>query len=155
MKFQRIRLETKNFDYLQGSRLLSFSNGLHKRGGGKRLDTAVPQTSGGRAIPEQLKRLLRNITIQSKNRGHIDYLQVSPQIIDHHRRSGAASLRRRFEHPLQLGQVAGKGERGVGENRVGLKRPGGEGCDEAGGLEGVFVVVLCLGEDRIGEVGGD
>ena len=48
--------------------------------------------------------------------------------------------------------MAGEGEAGAEEERAGLKRPGGESSDEAGGFEGVVVVGLVV---EGWEVGGD
>ena len=94
--------------------------------------------------------MVRYLVLQPENRRHVDNLHVRPEIIDHdgRRRRGG---RRRFESSLELGEVAGEGERGAEEEGVGLDGPGREGGDEAGGLERVVLVVFEVGR----EVGGD
>lgn len=54
--------------------------------------------------------------------------------------------------------MAGERERRAEEERIGLERPGGEGGDEASGVEGIFVFVGGIGVDILvdgGEIGGD
>lgn len=95
--------------------------------------------------------------VQAQNRGYVDNLHVGSQIIDHNRRRGGRRRRRRrFKDALKLSKVAGEREAGAEEERAGLEGPGGEGGDEAGGLERIFfaVAVVVVGVEG-GEVGGD
>lgn len=138
---------------------MGLSDSLDQSSSRESFNAAIPQASGGAAVPEELKRVVRDVVFQPQNRSDIDDLHVGPQIIDHHggRRRGCGGGGRGFEGAFQLGEVAGEGEGGAEEERVGLQGPGGEGGDEAGGQEGVFVVgvVGLLGVGEGGEVGGD
>lgn len=153
----KVGINSKEKTYLEGSGLLRLSNGLDKSSRGKGFDTTIPQTSSRATVPEQLKRVVRNVVVQTQNGSHVDDLHIRPQVINHDSgrgRRGRGRGRRGggFEGALELGEVAGEGEAGAEEERAGLEGPGGEGGDEAGGFEGVVVVGLVV---EGWEVGGD
>lgn len=155
----KVNINSKEKTYLEGSGLLRLSNGLDKSSRGKGFDTAIPQTSSRATVPEQLKRVVRNVVVQAQNGCHVDDLHIRPQVINHDSGRGGRGRgrgrRRRgggFEGALELGEVAGEGEAGAEEERAGLEGPRGEGGDEAGGFEGVVVVGLVV---EGWEVGGD
>lgn len=147
--------------YLEGSGFLGFSDGLHKSSSSESFNAAIPQASSGATVPEELKRVVWDVVFQAQDRSDIDDLHVGPEIIDHNggRRRGWRRRGGGFEGALELGEVAGEGERGAEEERVGLQGPGREGGDESGGLKRVVVVgggVVGLGlVVEGGEVGGD
>lgn len=144
-----------NGNFLEGSGFLCLSDGLDKSGSGESLNAAIPQASSGAAIPKELKGVVGNVVFQSQDGSDVDDLHIRPEIIndDRRRRRGGVGRGRGFEGAFELGEVAGEGEGGSEEEGGGLEGPGGEGGDEAGGLEGVVVVVgVVRGEG--GEVGG-
>ena len=99
--------------------------------------------------------MLRDIAIQSQNRRHVDDLHISPKVIHHNRRRRIRSGRGEFQGSFEFREVAGEGEGGASEDGARLEGPGGEGRDESGGLERIFLVGL--GRLRRGglEIGGD
>lgn len=157
---------------LKSSGLLGLPNGLNKSSSGKSLHTAIPQTGSRRTVPEQLKCVVRYIIVQPQNGGHVYDLQISPKIIDHNRRSRGGQRRRRrcrssrrrwwrwwwFENTLEFSKVAWEGKARAGEDWAWVEGPGGEGGDEAGGLERIiflFLGGLGLLRRRWWEVGSD
>lgn len=150
------RIERQDI-YLEGSGFLCLSDGLDESSSGESLHAAIPQASGGAAIPKELKGVVGNVVFQSQDGSDVDDLHIRPEIIDDDRRRrrgvGRGGRGRGFEGAFELGEVAGEGEGGAEEEGGGLEGPGGEGGDEAGGLEGVVVVVGVVGGEG-GEVGG-
>lgn len=98
--------------------------------------------------------MVRNVVVQSQNRSDVDDLHISPEIINHDGGRGRG-CGGQFEDALELGEVAGEGEGGAEIEWAGLEGPGGEGGDEARGLERVFLVVVLGLRLGVWEVGGD
>ena len=69
-------------NHLEGSWFLRFANSLNESSRSQSLNVAIPQTGGGRAIPEELERVIGDIVIDVQNRRHVDDLEVSPEVIE-------------------------------------------------------------------------
>lgn len=108
------------------------------------------------------------VPVQPQDGGDVHDLDVGAEAVDgDHRPRGVRSGGGRGfdgERALELGELAGEGGRGAGEDGVALEGEGREGGDEAGREEGVVVVVVVAGggggrggrrRRGVGEVGGD
>lgn len=150
---------------LQRPGLLRLADSLHERGGRERLDATIPEAGRGRAILEELKSVVGYVPVEPEYGGDVDDLEVGAEVVDGDHGPGGVRVGGRGggvdgERALELGEEAGEGRGGAGEDGVALEGEGREGGDEARGEEGVLVIFGAGGGgwggiDGGGEVGSD